>query len=138
LYKIKRGEKMKKFLSVLLIFTIVCIAPAAYAQDAGTKLLRGAVNALTGSLELPFTVFKVSKNEGYPRGLTYGLGKGLVNGLHRTIVGIYEVVTFPIPIPADYESILAPETLFDVLESANPSMRKDFTPLKEELKRPVK
>lgn len=129
---------MKKILSVLLIFTIISIAPAAYAQDPGSKLLRGVVNTVSGFLELPFTIYKVSKAEGYPTGLTLGLGKGLVNSVYRTVVGLYEVVTFPIPAPAGYESILTPDTLLETLETDNPSMRKDFTPLSSELKGPSK
>ena len=111
------------------------MASSVYAQEAGSKLFRGLVNTATGFLELPITVYRISKADGYPTGLSYGFCKGLFDGIYRTAVGVYEVVTFLIPIPAGYESILTPDTLLTpaTLEKANPAMREDFKPLSADL-----
>ena len=126
---------MKHVFSVVLVLTIIFLASSAFAQDPGSKLFRGLLNTTTGFLELPITIWQTSKNEGYPTGLTIGLGKGLVNSVYRTLVGVYEVVTFPIPAPAGYESILTPGTLWtgETLENADPAMRGDFKPLGADL-----
>ena len=126
---------MKKVIGILVVIMVLAVASSAFAQDPGSKLFRGLINTATGFLEFPITVYKTSVNDGYPKGLTYGLARGLVNGVYRTLVGLYEIVTFPIPAPAGYESIMDPETIFsgETLESANPSMRSDFRPLSSEL-----
>ena len=129
---------MRNILSILLILAIISVAPSAYAQDAGSKLLRGIVNTTTGVLELPITVYRISKTDGYPTALTYGMAKGLVNAVLRTAVGVYEVVTFPVPMPEGYESIMVPDTLLtsETLESGDISLVPDFRLLSAELERP--
>jgi len=131
---------MRQILSILIVVAIISVASLAYAQDPGTKLCRGFVNATTGLLELPITIFKTSKNEGYPTGLTLGVGEGLFNGVYRTLVGVYEVITFPIPAPAGYKAVLSPDTLWtsETLHKENPKMRSDFSLLSDELKKPKK
>lgn len=42
-------------------------------------------------------------------GLTIGLAKGLGMSVIRTGAGIYDAVTFPFPVPQDYEPLLEPE-----------------------------
>ncbi|MBL7068959.1 MAG: exosortase system-associated protein, TIGR04073 family [Candidatus Omnitrophica bacterium] len=123
---------MKRIGSVILVMTLVIsLASSAYAQTPAVKLNRGLVNALTGLWELPVDVLRTCKQEGAPKGLTVGLVRGLVMGVYRTLVGIYEVVTFPVPAPAGYRPITDPPTLLtsETLEPANPEMRGDFRPL---------
>jgi hypothetical protein len=59
------------------------------------KLLRGAQNVD------PFT------------GVFTGTGKGIYKGAMRLGVGVYEVVTFPLDVPANYQPIIYPETVFE-------------------------
>ena len=63
-------------------------------------------------------------------GLTVGLGKGLALGAYRTLVGLYEIVTFAIPMPAEYSAITDPPTLMtsETLEEEDPSLREDLLP----------
>lgn len=127
---------MKRIASVFLTITlIVGLASTGFAQDPTAKLTRGAVNALTGLLEVPATVLKMCKNEGAPKGLSTGLLTGLVMGVRRTVVGLYEVLTFAIPVPAGYKAMTDPETLLtsETLQMEDPSMRSDFRPLGAEI-----
>ena len=82
---------------------------ASYANGPFTKLGRGLANTFTGWIELFTTTHKACLEHDYMVGYLYGLPEGVVRSLLRTIAGIYEVVSFPIPIPADYESVIEPE-----------------------------
>ncbi len=101
----------KKILSVsLLVVIILGITPAIYAQDSAfSKLGRGAANSLTGWLEIPKNIYEISSTENPLKGVSWGLVKGLGLGAARTAIGLYEVVTFPFPLPENYEPIMTPE-----------------------------
>ena len=90
-----------------LLFTTVC-----FAQDPFTKLGRGVANTLTGWVELPKNIYNNSVQDNAFAGLTLGLARGAGMTLVRTGAGIYEVVTFPFPLPQDYRPILEPEYVF--------------------------
>lgn len=108
---------MRKFLLVLvavIIISSLAITPC-YA-DMWRKLGRGIVNSLTGVVEIPKKVILISKNDHLLLGLTWGWVKGAGVGLLRTVAGVYETVTFPIPAPADYEPIVHPEFVFEEWE----------------------
>jgi len=126
---------MRKAISLLLIFAFIAvISTEAYAQNPPAKLGRGILNTLTGFLEIPLKVIRVSKSDGVPMGISVGLIKGIGWGLFRTLAGVYEILTFPIPAPAEYKAITDPPTLFTSETMAGePSMRKDFKPLSDEL-----
>jgi len=127
---------MKRLTSLLLVIALVLsVAHVGYAQTAPKKLGRGIINTLTGIMEVPADVLKTSKAEGVPMGITVGLGRGLVKGICRTLAGLYEIVTFPIPAPAEYAPITDPEILLtsETLKMEEPSMRSDFRPLSSEL-----
>ena len=80
------------------------LAHQAWAQDPIHKIGRGVVNVLTGWIELPKQI-SLGKQEDNP---VVGIGRGLVKGAGLTIlrsgVGIYEVLTFPFPIPKHFAS----------------------------------
>ena len=108
---------MRKFVLVLvavILITNLIITPAF--ADVWRKLGRGAANTLTGFVEIPKKVITISKNDNPLIGFTWGLVKGTGVGLLRTASGLYEMVTFPIPAPADYEPIIQPEFVFDEWE----------------------
>jgi putative exosortase-associated protein (TIGR04073 family) len=42
-------------------------------------------------------------------GIVSGIPKGMVKALVRSLAGVYEIVTFPLPVPSDYKPILEPE-----------------------------
>jgi len=127
---------MRKVISFLIIITLVIgFASSAYAQTAAAKLGRGVVNTLTGLWEVPIDILKTCKADGVPTGLTVGTVRGLATGIYRTLVGLYEVVTFAIPAPAGYRAITDPATLMtsETLESADPKMAVNFSLLGDEL-----
>lgn len=67
---------------------------ASYAEKAGYTLVRGATNALLGWTELiaqPANEVKAGGN------LVVGIGKGIGQGVKRTLGGAAEVLTFWTP-----------------------------------------
>lgn len=95
----------------LMILTSV-FPPPCYAQDPFTKLGRGVANTLTGWVEVPKNICSTSTEENVLSGITLGTIKGLGLGLLRTGAGIYDIVTFPFPLPEGYRPFLEPEYVF--------------------------
>ena len=95
----------------------LCASPRAHAEvastprihTAGDKLVRGLANFFTGFLEIPRNITIATNEDSVLTGWTVGLGMGLGYTVLRMGVGLYEVVTFPFPLPADYEPIVHPE-----------------------------
>ena len=104
---------MKRFFSclfvLLFVFISVSIATPSYANGPFKKLGRGLANTATGWIEFFVTVQESCEKHDYIGGLFYGIPTGIVKALIRTSIGLYETVTFAIPIPNDYEPILEPE-----------------------------
>ena len=94
----------------LMLFSVVLIGgvhfqtPSVWAQDPIHKAGRGIVNVLTGWIEVPRQL-QLGKQEDNP---VNGLGMGLVKGVGLTVlrggVGIYEILTFPVPYPKQFAS----------------------------------
>jgi putative exosortase-associated protein (TIGR04073 family) len=81
------------------------MVPPAAAQ----KAVRGLANTGLGVVvELPKIVYYDTLEDGPLYGLTVGVLEGLSWGIARTLVGIYEVVTFPFPIPEGHRPIYTP------------------------------
>lgn len=77
------------------------------------KAGRGLSNVTLGFLvEWPKTVVVESETHGPAFGMTVGLIKGMGLGLGRTLLGVYELVTFPVPNGSDYEPVMEPGTPF--------------------------
>jgi putative exosortase-associated protein (TIGR04073 family) len=103
---------MKLIVGLLIFILVAGLSSYAFAENAFTKLGRGLVNTATGWLEVPKKVYDTSKDENVLVGITVGTAKGVGWGIARTAVGIYEIVTFPFPIPEGYEPIIEPEYVF--------------------------
>ncbi len=103
---------MKK--ALLLTFVVVYVlsmAGSALAAESRTwmpleKLGRGISNIATCPLEIGKNVEAANESDGIFAAYSWGLLKGSADTLVRAVVGIYEVVTFPLPVPADYAPIL--------------------------------
>lgn len=79
------------------------------AGGAWEKAGRGLGNLTLGFLvEWPKTMLRETEDHGPGYGLTVGLIKGMGLGVGRTLVGVYELVTFPLPNGSDYAPILEP------------------------------
>ena len=91
------------------------------AGEAFTKLTRGAVNVLTGWVEIPKRVLETSQASGPATGFTWGTLRGFGYGFIRTAAGFYEVFTFPFPAPPGYVPVIDPEFVFTDESSARDS-----------------
>lgn len=96
----------------LLALFVMTTTTVCFAQDPFTKLGRGVANTLTGWVELPKNIYDTSVEDNAFAGMTLGLAKGAGMTLVRTGAGIYEIATFPFPLPEDYRPILEPEYVF--------------------------
>lgn len=105
---------MKKAFLTLYIVALAAlfVTKVCFADDPFTKLGRGVANTLTGWVELPKNIYNTSVQDNAFAGITLGLAKGAGMTLVRTGAGIYEIATFPFPLPSDYKPILEPEYVF--------------------------
>lgn len=88
---------------IVLLFILGATA-SAYAQDPIHKAGRGMVNVLTGWFELPRQVDLGRQEDNPVKGMGFGIIRGLGLTLLRSGVGLYEVLTFPIPFPKNFAS----------------------------------
>jgi len=79
-----------------------------HLQPAFTKLGRGAANTLFGWLEIPETIHERYTPDDVGTGFFTGLGIGILKGLVRTGIGLYETVTFFLPYPEGFAPLLPP------------------------------
>ena len=87
------------------------------------KLGRGATNTLFGLLEVPIQMRKVGAEKGQLAGATWGLLVGAASALVRTGAGIFEVVTFPIPLKdVGWGPLVQPEFL---LQPGSPQLTSE-------------
>ena len=100
---------------VLLAFSLpamAAVAPEVDIQGEGTpqrKLQRGFLNVALSPFELSNELSKEVRNDTIPPSWVAGLGRGSIYTVGRALVGVYEMVTFPIPYPAKYKPVLSPE-----------------------------
>ena len=73
-------------------------------RDPIHKAGRGLTNVLTCWIEVPKNFHLGTQEDNPVFGAGWGLVKGLGLGATRLVVGAYEAVTFPVPIPKDYAS----------------------------------
>ncbi len=100
----------KTCIAILIILCLLSLTCSpAFAQRALRKLGRGVTNAALGWTEILTCIELTGKESGPMAGASYGLLKGLVNSALRTVVGLYETVTFIAPAPEEYKVILEPE-----------------------------
>lgn len=77
---------------------------------AGRKFLRGVTNTLFFWTEIPKEINRDWQNVDPLSGVVTGTGRGVFKGVQRLGAGLYEVVTFPIDVPAKYQPVMYPET----------------------------
>lgn len=134
---------MKRWITWVLTSLVLCVGnpaladePAPMSQNAeepsavrpmATKLTRGIANFTTGWVELPKQVYLVGKNEGWMTGAIRGPIDGFGMLLARTIAGAYEVLTFPLPLPPQYQPMLKPDYVWQPETPAEPAHRPDST-----------
>ncbi len=112
---------MKFFIFALILLATPAFAAPKSIEDASAqeivggmshKLVRGVANVLTGSAEIPLQIISTTQAEGGFMGSTVGVFKGVGMFAVRTVLGGYDVVTFLIPFPWFYNSMIDPEYLW--------------------------
>lgn len=89
-----------KFLLILVLAWSVNADARNYPATMGEKLGVGLANAVTGITELPKTMALKTRQEGAAYGLTVGFATGLAHVLGRTLCGVFDLATFPVPTEA--------------------------------------
>ena len=85
---------------------------ASYVDGSLRKLGRGITNIVTCPLELIRTPQAESYRYGYMEAVSVGLLRGAWRTIQRGVVGAFEVLTFCVEIPKDFEPLMTPEFVF--------------------------
>lgn len=94
--------------AVVLVLALLLCNSLAFAEEYNSlrKLSRGVANTAAGFFwELFHHVETTFQDEGVVVGATYGVGKGVLKGIGRTLVGAFEIFTFFIS-SDNYEPII--------------------------------
>jgi len=105
-------DLLKGIVICVVALMILNIASDSYAQNMGRKFFRGLGNIATGWFELPKNLYTSTKEHDWASGTIIGFAKGFWMTAVRTAVGAYDTVTFPFPVPKDYEPVIEPEFAF--------------------------
>ena len=105
----------------LLAVSFPLMAAEAEIQGEGTpqrKLQRGFLNVALSPIEISNELSKEVRNDTLPPSWIAGLGRGSIYAVGRALVGVYEMLTFAIPCPANYKPVLSPEFAWQHLPSS--------------------
>ncbi len=109
-----RMKKRGSIFVIILVSLVLCVTASAReietglsARGASEKLMRGFENLAGATLEVPGTVMRRTRQDGMFTGLTLGMVDGVLNTVKRAFAGIWEVATFPVPVPEGYDPILS-------------------------------
>lgn len=102
---------------VIAWISVAMLGPSAEAATPGPlkKLARGAMNTVTGWLEVPWQVIRTTETEGSFAAVSTGLARGIWAGARRTVTGVYEMCTFVVAnyprqqVRDSYAPIMEPE-----------------------------
>jgi putative exosortase-associated protein (TIGR04073 family) len=108
---------MKKLVAIVLVLVIVAFeVSTAYCATCETpafrKFRRGFCNTLTFYLEIGQQVKREGISCGVCHAATIGVLKGIGMSAARAVTGVYELVTFPVPVPCDYKPIMTDPEFF--------------------------
>ncbi len=101
---------MTRFQKIVLASSLILMLATANAQadTAAQKFGRGLAGMTCGFLELPGNIVKETEAKG-PVGIPVGLAMGVGMIVTRELVGVYEFLSAPFPVPAGFRPILRPE-----------------------------
>ncbi len=110
---------MKKLLLLAAFVFISHNAFSAEVESSGflRKLQRGFLNIVLSPMEVSAALAqeKSENHEQMPPSWMSGLlhGTALMGG--RALIGVYEIATFPFPLPKNYEPVVKPEFVWEKL-----------------------
>ena len=96
---------MKKHALKLLLTTLLIVTSSisfadeqqSYGSKVGNKALNGFANLTTSALEIPKNIINTTNDSNVAWGFVGGLAKGILNTVGRMMVGLTDLVTFPLP-----------------------------------------
>jgi len=103
---------VKKIIVFICIITVLAVSSVCYADTPIKKLGRGIANMGTCILEVPKCISDANTESGPIAAMTFGLLEGVYSSCVRLLVGMYETVTFLVPVPEDYGPILTNPEFF--------------------------
>lgn len=109
--------------AVALAVVLAGAAPAA-AQSAPRKFLRGLAGMTTAFLEVPGNMVDKAEERGAAVGIPLGFAIGCGMIVPRVLVGVYEFLTAPFPLPSGYAPLLEPEFPWDYFEGMTGGSRR--------------
>ena len=79
------------------LMTVPSVHAESYIQGFSNKVSQGLANIAFGFVELPKNVINISNEQSIFVGMTWGVIRGVGHSVGRTLVGVGELVTSPIP-----------------------------------------
>ncbi len=110
--------------TLVLTSILIALAGSAGAQTAPDKFLRGLAGMTTSFLEVPGNMVAQTRKRGPAEGIPLGFALGLGMIVPRTLVGVWEFISAPFPLPADYAPILDPEYPWSYFDEGGSPRRK--------------
>ena len=105
-------SKKSMFVIVMATMLIVSVAPCCHAaKNPVEKLARGVMNVWNGQYEVYDKTHESLYYNG-PLGFFPGVVEGVGGMVTRMFGGIYDILTFCIPVPQDYAPVVEPELNF--------------------------
>lgn len=105
-------KNLKTPLLALSLGLMMLTASVVQADTASQKFGRGLAGMTCGVMELPGNIVKETRAKGAV-GVPVGMAMGVGMIVTRELVGVYEFLTAPFPVPAGYRPILKPEYPWD-------------------------
>jgi putative exosortase-associated protein (TIGR04073 family) len=96
---------------------------SAQEYSAWRKAGRGLASLTTGFLEIPGRMLDEQRRIGLLPGLGVGFAKGIGALAPRHLVGLYELVSWPFPLPRGYEPLIRPEFPWQYFQAPPPAER---------------
>jgi putative exosortase-associated protein (TIGR04073 family) len=96
---------------------MVLALPLRAEDTPKTKLTRGVVNITTAPLEIvkQTRLYWKKGAQKTPHIIVWifsGFVKGVVNTVTREVSGAWDMISFPLAVPADYQPLVKPDTVF--------------------------
>jgi putative exosortase-associated protein (TIGR04073 family) len=100
---------MRRLFCLAILLLTLGAATSAPAQTAPRKFLRGLAGMTTAFLEVPGNMVAETDARGPAEGIPLGFARGLGMIIPRVLVGVWEFLSAPFPVPSGYRRILEPE-----------------------------
>jgi len=119
---------LSSLLLLVLLASGTCFAleetqPEAVTEKMAFKLVRGVANVTTSVVEIPKQSYLMVRDRGNV-GYVVGPLKGVGMAFYRLFAGLTETIFFAVPQPGYYDSMIAPEFVWQGWEEKRVEPRK--------------